>query len=354
MLNLKEHQLNLIRHLAQYEILDYESCLRMLDTTKTNNRMALSYAFRPLTKHKYLKKHKSGVIILAKGRALFPDVKPLVTLGGGATGMQRVNMISRVAMVMRGAGFPSCASPSESEEACFVPSACWCKIHKGILSTTRFAGILLLDDHRLAVYDIGDGSMEWQLRAERSLFRHNFHEKETNATGMLFICDEDKRLKAAKAIIQETMWRRKHLVSNKSVSRRDKPVRYVRTPIRLASQYERVYLTTWGTIENIITAISAEAEIIPRLQGKHPDCQTPDQGDFEAWPYRTFVNIATDLLKHVYFFAALKSSTLLRNQGHSFELRHSIVLPKRDFPILNLYPELLKTEGLKIYEYHTD
>lgn len=65
------------------------------------------------------------------------------------------------------------------------------------------------------------------------------------------------------------------------------------------------------------------------------------------------MNIATDLLKYVYFFAAAKSLIAFREE-HAAELNYSIILPRRDFPILRMYPDVLNMEGLKIYEYRSD
>jgi len=350
-MKLKENQLNLLRHLARFETLDYASCLRMLDFNRTNDRKALSYAFRPLTKHKYVKKRKdSGVIILTKGRALFPDVKPLVTLGGGAAGQARANTVSRVAMFLHETGVGSCASLDETDDICFIPSACWRKIREGILSTTRFAGILFTGDHRLAVYDIGGGEMEWQTRAERSLFYRNHGDYETRATGILLICDDGKRDEVAQRIIRTTMWHRKQLIGKDSGYERDRPVKYVRAPIRLAAQYERAYLTTPALLGESLAAIAAEADYISRCRMNNPRCPVPANGDYEAWPYRYFVNIATDLLKYVYFFAAAKSLIAFREE-YAGELNYAIVLPRRDFPILRMYLDALNMEGLKIYEY---
>ena len=59
-MRLHENQLKLIRHLARFNLLDYASCLHMLDTEGTEDKVALSYAFRPLTKNKYLTKRKDG------------------------------------------------------------------------------------------------------------------------------------------------------------------------------------------------------------------------------------------------------------------------------------------------------
>jgi len=79
---LHENQLKLIRHLVRFQLLDYKSCLQLLDTAGTGDTTSLSYAFRPLTKHKYLSKRKDGsVAILAKGRSLYPGLKPLLSIG---------------------------------------------------------------------------------------------------------------------------------------------------------------------------------------------------------------------------------------------------------------------------------
>jgi hypothetical protein len=104
-----------------------------LDLDKTNDRTALSYAFRPLTKNKYAAKHKDGsVTILAKGRALFPDVKPLVTMGGGAAGMKRLCTVSRVAAWLGEYGVRSYSEIPDNGEIQFIQSACWRKIRPGI------------------------------------------------------------------------------------------------------------------------------------------------------------------------------------------------------------------------------
>ena len=47
---LNENQLKLLRHLSRFNLLDYPSCLDMLNNDGGSDRTALSYAFRPLTK----------------------------------------------------------------------------------------------------------------------------------------------------------------------------------------------------------------------------------------------------------------------------------------------------------------
>ena len=59
-MKLYENQLRLIWHLCRFSLLDYESCLHLLDTEETGDRVALSYAFRPLTKNKYLSRQKAA------------------------------------------------------------------------------------------------------------------------------------------------------------------------------------------------------------------------------------------------------------------------------------------------------
>ena len=89
-MKLHDNQLQLLRHLARFNLMDYPDCLDLLDTTGTGDRVALSYAFRPLTKNKYVSKRKDGCVsILAKGRALFPEVTPLISAGGGAAERRR-------------------------------------------------------------------------------------------------------------------------------------------------------------------------------------------------------------------------------------------------------------------------
>ena len=160
-MKLHENQLRLIWHLCRFSLLDYESCLYLLDTEETGDRVALSYAFRPLTKNKYLSNQKSGAVsVLKKGRALFPEEETLVSAGGGETMQRRVMQISRMALRMEEADIPCCGALQTWDTPYFIPSTCWRRIAPGLLSTTRFVGMLIWTDIRLAVYDIGDGAME--------------------------------------------------------------------------------------------------------------------------------------------------------------------------------------------------
>ena len=61
-MKLHENQQKLILHLIRLNILAYEECLKFLDTENTGDMVAMSYAFRPLTKNGYVSKSKDGVV----------------------------------------------------------------------------------------------------------------------------------------------------------------------------------------------------------------------------------------------------------------------------------------------------
>ena len=102
---IKDNQKILIRHLIRFHILDYESCLQVLDTENTGDKVALSYVFRPLTKHKFIIKKKDGTVsVLKKGKELFPDEDPLISMGGGKQCRQRILQVSKVAAMLEKVG----------------------------------------------------------------------------------------------------------------------------------------------------------------------------------------------------------------------------------------------------------
>lgn len=353
-MKLHNNQLKLLRHLCRYSLLSYEDCLSLLDTAGINDKAALSYAFRPLTKNGYVSKRADGsVAILKKGRSLFPEEAVLVSAGGGMTERTRVMTVSRVAMWLENIQIPSYGERhAEMQSPYFIPSACWRKIAPGILSTTRFAGMIMAGNERLAVYDIGDGRMEWQVRAEGSLFYVRYGSFETKATGMVLICNPDRRSEIARNIIQQTMWNRRHLLAN-SYAERNRPVSWSNAPIKLKANYEHVYLTTPSTLEEDLQMIFQSESIVRWQQGEAGKTQSPAQGDYEVWPNRVFVNPATDLLKFVYFFSAQKSlQQLLASEGYEkTSLRHTLCCRKKDIPILKMFPTVMEPKGTKIYVY---
>jgi len=334
---------------------DYLDCLEILGGTEGGDRVKLSYTFRPLTKNGYLAKRKDGsVTVLAKGRALFPEKKPLISAGGGAAERQRLMAVSRVAALMERNGVPAVVEGPEAPQPQFIPSACWRRIAPGILSTTRFVGILTAYGRRLAVYDIGDGTMEWQSRAEGSLFYTKYGTYETKATGMLLICQEDARDKVAENIIRQTMWHRRQLLTS-GCAERNKPARWSRSPIRLRTQYEHVYLTTPDRLNKSLHTIWAEESYIKEFLEDGTRINDPVQGDIERWPYRYFVNPACDLLKYIYFFSAAKELLkLLEDSSVQTLLRYSICYDEGDVGILRMYPDVIEIEETQFYEYRSE
>ena len=260
-----------------------------------------------------------------------------------------------MAALMEEHGVTVAAKPLKEDKACFIPSACWRNIAPGILSTTRFVGMLLGKGEQLAVYDIGDGHIEWQVRAEGSLFYTKYGSYETKATGMILVCQTDKRDEIAKNIIRQTMWSRRQLLTDSCVER-NRPTRWTSSPIKLRAQYEHVYLTTPGSFDQDMPKIlSSETDISCQREGS-PKPQDPAQGDYEQWPYRFFANPATDLLKYVYFFSAGKSLLKLLDDDllSPPEVRYVICCRQKDFPILRMYPDVINLEGLKFYVYQSE
>lgn len=351
---LHENQLRLLRHLVWFQLLSYSDCLELLDTEGTRDRAALSYAFRPLTKNKYISKQRDGgVSILAKGRALFPETEPLISTGGGAAERRRVMEVSRMAALMERNGVPVVGEPIDTDQPHFIPSACWRKIVPDILSTTRFAGMLITEEERIAVYDIGDGRMEWQGRAEGSLFHPRYGTYEVRATGMLLICQDGMRNSVAEQIIRYTMWQRRQLLRDRCPSQRERPVRWSRAPIRLRKLYGRVYLTTPARFrQDLDRILSLPGEIQARC-GDGILLHDPAQGDYERDHYRGFVCYAADLLKYVYFFSAVRALMRLLDDPNtpSPSLRYEIYIQSEDKKLLALYPDCLDLEGLNIYVY---
>ena len=352
---MKENQKNLIRHLIRFHILDYESCLQVLDIENTGDKVALSYVFRPLTKHKYIFKGKDGTVsILKKGKDLFPDEEPLISIGGGKQNQKRILQVSRVAALMEKNGVEITGELCDMEDPYFIPSACWREIAPGILSTTRFTGMLLAYGKKYAIYDIGDGNMEWQVRAESSLFYTKYGKYETRADGMILICTDGKRDEIAERIIRQTMWSRKTLLKEK-YTETNKPIRYSRSPIKLRTQYRRVYLTTPSRLSVSLQRIYDEEKTIAATIPDAEICYDRSCGDVQIWPMWYYINPAYDLLKFVYFFSEAKSHLRRKddNSNLSPKIEFTIVLHQEDKRILKMYPDVLQPERVSLLVYQS-
>lgn len=343
-MKLHDNQKQLIRHLVRFGQMDYSDCLALLDEGQEQSNRSLSYQFRPLTRHNYLSKHKNGVVtVLQKGRTLFPDETALVSIGGTSVQQQRANTVSKVAALLERNSVPAYTQLVDTQDPYFIPSACWRKIAPTVLSTTRFVGMLIHGEKRLAVYDIGDGHMEWQLKAERSLFFNYRSKRNAYATGILFICNDDCRTEVAQMIIRHTMWNRRQLIQYITSDDRTRPVAYSKAPIRLHRKYNHVYLTTPSQLAESIVFILFEDHYIKELQRDFPSMNDVTHGDFEDWPTRYFVNFTTDLLKYVYMFSKAKAYQN-DDSKHGPRIKHILALPTEDVPITDMYPDIWDSE----------
>lgn len=78
-------------------------------------------------------------------------------------------------------------------------------------------------------------------------------------------------------------------------------------------------------------------------------------GDVEAHHRRIFVNPASDLMKYVRYFSAVKDY-LLQEEDERFpqpEIEIELYIHKIDRPIAGMYPELYGLEGLRVYVYRS-
>lgn len=353
-MKLHDNQQNLIRHLIRFNILSYEDCLSFLDTENTGDMIAMSYTFRPLTKNGYVVKNRDGVVaVLQKGRNLFPDEFPLISVATHGKSQLRVMQVSKVCMWMEKIGVPVSGELLDTEEPYFIPSARWRNIAKGILSTTRFTGMLIAYDKKYAVYDIGDGTMEWQLRAESSLFYYRYGSFETKADGMIMICDDGKRNEIAKQIIRQTMWARKALLKD-WYAETNKPVRYSRSPIKLRTQYEHVYLTTPKLLSDSLDLIYDEDYYIENAVIGGCRMNTPKLGDVEVYPKRYYINPTFDILKLVYFFSEVKADIEAALHGFSSPIEIYLYICQEDLEVAMMYPDVNEAKGVKICAYRPE
>ena len=171
---------------------------------------------------------------------------------------------------------------------------------------------------------------------------------------MLLVCRKEARLKAAQNIIRQTMWNRHQLLREDCVER-NRPTRWSRSPIKLKAQYEHVYLTTPETLAISLRRILAEEGHIQSLCDRNGGRISGSQGigDIEAHPRRLFVNPATDLLKYVRFFSAVKTYLAPRGEPNDYPITIELYIQQADLPIVKMYQELYGLEGLTVYVYRS-
>lgn len=252
MLNTK--QISLLVHLKRFAVADKDTCLLVLDTLKTRNKEKLLYSLRPLVKNGYISKRKDELYgLLNPGKELTEHIKPILTTGGDAGGRHRVAEISHMAALLGWHGIPTISSIPENGENGFIPSTIWRNLRSGLISTTRFLGILIYNDLRLAVYHIGDGNYEWQIRAECSLHFWHYRSKETELTGILLVCNDGCSVAVGKKIIRHTLRERKTLLKE-SRYQHPKPTKYSKRPVRVRADYKHAYLAEEREIMDVLQA----------------------------------------------------------------------------------------------------
>ena len=212
--------------------------------------------------------------------------------------------------------------------------------------------MLLAYDRKYAVYDIGDGTMEWQLRAESSLFYYRYGSFETRADGMILICDNGKRNEIARQIIRQTMWSRKTLLKDR-YSETDKPVRYSRSPIKLRAQYKHVYLTEPARLEKNLERIYDEDYYIETSVKGGTPIQDPKQGDIEVYPKRYYINPAFDILKLVYFFSAVKNDIESNPNPYVPAIERILIVNQEDLKVAGMYPDVTKRKEVSFLAYRS-
>jgi len=207
-------------------------------------------------------------------------------------------------------------------------------------------------DKRYAVYDIGDGTIDWQLRAESSLFYYKYGSFETKADGMILICDDGNRDEIARQIIRQTMWSRKTLLKDR-YAETDKPVRYSKSPIKLRTQYEHVYLTTPNTLSKSLDRIYDEEYYIEKGVKGAQRLREPKLGDVELYPNRYYLNPAFDILKLVYFFSEVKGRLDDPMDGYVSPIVYFMVVYPEDLEVARMYPDVNEAKGVNIRVYRS-
>lgn len=264
-----------------------------------------------LVRDKYISLHSDGLYtLLKKGDSLISNYQNYIPVPSEKSARKKTLQISNLAVLLKRYGIKYSDTLTEDENI-FIPSAHWRKIRMGILSTARFLGVLIYNNKRIAVYDIENGSMEWQGMAESSLFYWHHGKSETCADAMLMICRDDAP-KAALQIIQRTMWDRKRLIKRENYSfEPNKPQKYSKSPIKLKSNYNKVLLCDWNDFKSVLDCFVNRKVIMAEYQSKVGGVINEiglynRESDIEDYPRRYFVNLENDLLRFVYLWDRVK------------------------------------------------
>ena len=194
--------------------------------------------------------------------------------------------------------------------------------------------------------------MDWQLRAESSLFYYRYGSFKTKADGMILICEDGRKHEIARQIIRQTMWARKMLLKDK-YAETDKPVRYSRSPIKLRTQYERVYLTTPALLPISLERIYDEEYYIENGVRGAERLKERKLGDVEVYPIRYYLNPAFDILKLVHFFAEVKDDLDMAQDGYISPIEYFMVVYPEDLEVAQMYPDVNGAKGVNIRVYRS-
>ena len=116
----------------------------------------------------------------------------------------------------------------------------------------------------------------------------------------------------------------------------------------LSQSQQWTYLTTRSRIGKSFLNIVREKNQIKGL------CETegrlvsvPDGADIELWPRRLYFNGATDLLKYIQFFAAVKDDIRAREEIERYngDIRYELYTRTEDDAIARMYADVNGAEG---------
>jgi hypothetical protein len=300
------------------------------------------YSLRPLVRYKYLSHHNEIYRLLKKGFELTFHIQTLVTITGNASVIERGLRTSYVAALFAMAGINSFGFQQNNA---FIPSNKWREIRSGIISTTRFNGMLCYKNMRLAVYYIGNGDFEWQAFAEGSLFFRKYGTYESRATGMLLICDGDY-IGIAEKILRYTISNRKALLKRTQLESNKKRA-YSIGQIRLRPNYEKVYITDKNDLQKTLQMAENEENFVEYFANCLNGHKTIGEDyDIEVHPDRYFVNPQGDLLKFATFFNTVKSHVNFiehmkeKEQDYVSLTKHHILIDKKFEKIARIYDNL--------------
>ena len=169
---------------------------------------------------------------------------------------------------------------------------------------------------------------------------------------MILICEDGKKHEIARQIIRQTMWARKTLLKDK-YAETDKPVKYSRSPIKLRTQYERVYLTTPALLPISLERIYDEEYYIENGVRGAERLKERKLGDVEVYPIRYYLNPAFDILKLVHFFSEVKDDLDLAQDGYVSPIEYFMVVYPEDLEVARMYPDVNEAKGVNIRVYRS-